>query len=520
MTGHDERRREADAERALVGVCLFDGAAFKSVEDIVSPEHLVEARNRAIYTACASVAARGETPDLVLVAAELEERGELTAAGGREYLVELVNETLSSSNVAAYARAVRAAAERIAVPERSGRASGPLKVVVLDAAAYTGLAGEIVSVIEPHTEADPAALLLQLLVAFGSIVGRRPHYLVESSKHHTNLYVVLVGRSSKARKGTSWDRTRALFAQIDDPWARECLQGGLSSGEGLLHAVRDGDDEDDPGVSDKRLCIIESEYAGLLRVMTREGNIISRICRDAWDRGDLRTMTRSCPLRATGAHVSIVGHITADELVRYLDRTEAANGFANRFLFAQVRRSKHLPHGGSLSDRDLLPLSRALAAAVGKAREIDRVQMDADTRVAWETVYESLAVERGGMFGAITARAEAQTIRLALIYALLDGAAQIQLQHLEAALAVWSYCEESAREIFGDRTGNALADRILDALRAATEPLSRTAISAVLGRHAGREQIELALDLLRQSGMARSSSVPTGGRSVERWEAL
>ena len=38
--------------------------------------------------------------------------------------------------------------------------------------AFHGLAGEFVKVLSPHTEADPAALLVQTLVAFGAAVGR------------------------------------------------------------------------------------------------------------------------------------------------------------------------------------------------------------------------------------------------------------------------------------------------------------------------------------------------------------
>src|ERR1700682_334186 len=109
----------------------------------------------------------------------------------------------------------------------------------------------------------------------------------------------------------------------------------------------------DYGVSDKRLIIIESEFAGALQVMKREGNILSRVLRDGWDRGNLATLTKNSPARATGACISIIGHITSTELKAYFDRTEMANGFGNRFLFACVRRAGLLPHGGTLSDTDV-----------------------------------------------------------------------------------------------------------------------------------------------------------------------
>jgi hypothetical protein len=174
-------------------------------------------------------------------------------------------------------------------------------------AAYHGLAGRVVRAIAPHTEADPAAILIQYLVAFGSVVGRGPYYAVEGDRHGPNLYAVIVGATAKGRKGTSWGRVREIFQRVDDPWASKRVLSGLSSGEGLIWAVRDPSDDDDPGVADKRLLVIEAEYASVLRVLDREGNRLSPVIRDAWDTGDLRTLTKTSPASATGAHISIIG---------------------------------------------------------------------------------------------------------------------------------------------------------------------------------------------------------------------
>jgi hypothetical protein len=70
-------------------------------------------------------------------------------------------------------------------------------------AVYHELLGEIVARIAPHTEADPVAILTQLLIAFGGAVGRGTHFQVEATRHHANEFMLLVGDSSKARKGSS-----------------------------------------------------------------------------------------------------------------------------------------------------------------------------------------------------------------------------------------------------------------------------------------------------------------------------
>lgn len=108
--------------------------------------------------------------------------------------------------------------------------------------AFHGLAGEIVRTIEPHSEADPAAILIQLLVAFGNAVDRGPHFKAEADRHNTNMFTILVGNTSKGRKGTAWGHVRSLFEQLDSEWAGRRIHGGLTSGEGLIWSVRDEGD--------------------------------------------------------------------------------------------------------------------------------------------------------------------------------------------------------------------------------------------------------------------------------------
>ena len=148
-----------------------------------------------------------------------------------------------------------------------------------------------------------------------------------------------------------------------------------------------------------------------------------------------------------------------------------------------------------------------------------QVRMDDEAHARWEEVYAELSEGRPGMLGAVTSRSEAQVVRLALVYALLDQSEVIGVDHLRAALAVWDYCDASARYIFGDALGDPVADTILEALRAAPDGLNRTEISGLFQRHKDEEQISRALTTLAQHGRARRKSEKTRGRPVERWYA-
>ncbi len=409
----------------------------------------------------------------------------------------------------------------------------------LDAVAYYGLAGDFVRTIAPHTEADPVALLAEFLVAFGNLIGRGPHFVAEADHHYTNLFAILVGVTAKGRKGSSWGQVRARVRIADTEWA-DRIQSGLSSGEGLIWTVRDpisrrepvkqkgrvtgyAEVEADPGAADKRLLVFEPELASTLRVLGREGNTLSAIIRQAWDSGELRVLTRNSPARATGAHISLIGHITADELRRYLDRTEAGNGFANRFLFLCVKRANVLPEGGALDTVDFAPLLRRLREAVDFARQLGEAELrrDAAARAWWREVYPELSEGKPGLLGAVTSRAEAQAMRLALVYALLDQSSEIQCPHLEAALSLCRYAEASARFIFGDALGDAVADALLFALRDEPGGMTRTRISAaIFGRNRSSEEIERALTTLSEQGLIRCEAEKTAGRTAQRWYAL
>lgn len=399
---------------------------------------------------------------------------------------------------------------------------------VIDDAAFYGLVGDVVSTIAPHTEADPVAILTQVLVMFGNVVGRSPYYQVEADQHHANLFCVLVGQSAKGRKGTSASRARSIMRLADEAWLNERHKGGLSSGEGLIAEVRDEVehwnpktqqfDIVDPGVADKRLMVAEAEFSSALAVMERPGSTLSSNVRKAWDGDKLSTLTRNSPLCSTDPHISVVGHITEDELRARINRTEAANGFANRFLFVAVRRSKYLPHGGSLDEAEALTLAERMKEAVGFAKRVGRVEMTDAARQLWESVYADLSAEQPGLLGAVTARAEAQTIRLALVYALLDRRDRIETQHLRAALAVWEFCEASAARAFGKLLGDPVADEMLVALRQACGAgMTRTAIRDLFGKHKTGDRINTALALLASKDLVRSSTASTGGRPVETW---
>ena len=404
----------------------------------------------------------------------------------------------------------------------------------LDPIALHGLAGEVVRLIEPHTEADPLALLVSFLSEFGTMLNRGPHLILDGSYHPLLFWPVLVGRSSKSRKGTASRRIEALLSLADGGWTRGDCKGTLSSGEGLAFAVRDAQFKEEPvkqsgkptgdmqtictdsGVEDKRLFLVQAEFGAVLKIMAREGNSLSGVLRDAWDGLTLAPMTKANRVRATNPHIGLVAHVTQDELLRNLTNTETVNGFGNRFVWFVVRRSKELPFPGSPSESDISELAREIRQVLPVARACGALTLSAQARDLWEERYHDLSADRPGMAGALLGRAEAQVMRLSGLYAVLDGQSMIDLIHLQAAVALWEHAEASTRLIFGDSLGDPVADTMLGAIRANGERTDSD-LSDLFGRHKRAAELERAKGALLHAGLAHPVTINTDGRPRFVW---
>ena len=407
-------------------------------------------------------------------------------------------------------------------PEPSGALSLPVPAdwpAPPQPAVYHGLAGEIVNTIAPETEADPVAILSQLLVAFGAAVGRGAWFQVEATRHHANEFLVLIGDSARARKGSSWDHVHRLIGGADPAITARILTG-LSSGEGLIWSVRDPAGQD-PGSGDRRLLVIEPEFVSVLKAVSREISTLSPTLRSAWDGRPLAILTRTAPARATDAHISVIGHITATELRHHVNPVELANGLLNRFLLLGCRRVRLLPEGGDPDPLKRTGLDRRLTTTLSTAQRAGQLRLSARARHTWADAYQRLAQPQAGIAGAISARAEAHTIRLALLYTLLDNTRQIQPAHLTAALALWDYVQRSATWALERTAGDPLARQIHAALdHALPDGLTRTQLRDLLHRNPTTQQLDQALAALAHDGKITSQRVLTAGRPAQLWTAV
>jgi Protein of unknown function (DUF3987) len=247
----------------------------------------------------------------------------------------------------------------------------------------------------------------------------------------------------------------------------------------------------------------------------------------AWDNPKvLYNAAKHSPLKATGAHVSLIGHVTKDELKACMKSVEHANGFGNRFVWVASRRTQKLPRPKWIAWREHPEIIKRLTAPVktfskDMACNGREMKFSQKSERVWDEFYESIDDNQSGTTGNLLGRAEAHVLRFSMIYAALDNKALIEPAHLRAAIAFWNYCAASVRYIFGESTGNPMADKILWELKRRKGGMTKTEMQIeVFNRHAPSTDLNQALSELRRNGAATfEPEKAANNKLIERWFA-
>jgi hypothetical protein len=420
-------------------------------------------------------------------------------------------------------------------PALAGKPLGPAWPE-LDWAAGHGLAGDFVKMWDPHTEAYPAAVLHLFLATAGCWFG--PGYWIAggNTRHTPKVWPIIVGDSSVGAKGTAVSVVRSFWRDFDKRFADMHTANGLSTGEGLIRAVRDASGEDptepgfDEGVNDKRLWVDAPEFVGVLDKSRREGNSLSSLLREAYDDQILQSMTSGSPLKSTGSHIVITPQITPAELVAKLTSTDVANGLANRFMLVCSKMSKTLPEGS----RPTLEQLRAFGDRLDEVRRVNfkdsrggqhELTRTEAARDLWVAEYhrrfgERRADESESPVKSLLARWHANSARLSVTYALLDGQLQVDESHVRAALAAWDYVEDSTRWVFGSEAGDRDLGRLMEYINEQVDGRSRKEISVELfQRHKTAKELDGVIAKLLNRGDYEVVQVKPegGGRPTTRY---
>ncbi|WP_326945438.1 YfjI family protein [Amycolatopsis sp. NBC_01307] len=352
-----------------------------------------------------------------------------------------------------------AAAEAFTVAE-IGRARAALPAI--DPAVFDCYLGGLVESVADYTEGDPVNVLASLLCFAGVHLGQGPHVRAGDDLHPLLVWPLVIGRTNSGRKGAGWSSARRLAVAAAPDFMVTNQRSGLTSGEGLANLFTDTPEEstenDDPAArgkrraggrlppGDRRLLVVEPEWAGVMERMRREGNSLSATLRAGWEGGDLSTLAVTARV-APESHVGILGHITPEEFRAKVSASDLAGGTYNRFLPVMVSRARFLPGGQGAPDMLVKGIGAELAERLDQGGQLGAIGFTAAGNELWRRLYVEFGTDTGDVPAVeqFISRAAPYCLRIAAIHTALDGATAIDTRHLLSAAALVRYSIASAR---------------------------------------------------------------------------
>jgi hypothetical protein len=400
--------------------------------------------------------------------------------------------------------------------EERTKSAGP-PVPSADPVMFAGVLGEITAAAVPTTEADPVGIFASLLAGTGALIGPGPHVRVGNISHPLLIWPLLLGRTGSGRKGEA-TTTSEIFLRMAKVASFEGITvSGLSSGEGLIERIKDGETED------KRLLVIETEFTSVMARSRREGSTLAAVQRQAWDGRALSVLNRH-QLKASASHVAIIGHITPREFRLRLAESDLAGGTYNRYLPLYVERTRLLPIPPGVEDEIKYKLGTRLSSAIDRAEGVTSIQIDSVARELWsDELYPELAGadDEDHAEAEFTRRAAPYCLRIAGLLAALEGRQLIRAGDLTPAAALVRYSIASARFVLDRQARDPRLDRIKRAVDGAGDSgLTRSAISGLFSRNLTKEVLGELLTQLTADGEYEETRLATRGRPAETYRRV
>jgi len=380
----------------------------------------------------------------------------------------------------------------------------------LSPAVWRGVVADYRDMLECTTEAPDAYHLFTFLTCVGSLIGRRAYINYAGFPLYANLYTAIVGPTGEGRKTTSLRHAERAVKNVDGSWQ---ILKGISSAEGLLAQLADpwanergnGGVPDQGGTGDKRLLLCLSELSTLLKKAQQKGvsNIVPLLTECFDCPSELHLPTRNDPLVVTAPYVSLIAASTPSWLEDLQDR-DILGGFGNRFIYILGQKKKPIPFPDPPNNDLGQKVEAHLCDMLAWLPDEMEVELHESAKHLWRDFYtrwRSLAWS-DEVVAAIVQRIPDITLKIALIYALLEKQSVITEEILSAAIEAGGYAVASAQRIFSEfhtSRSSTLEKRVVDVL--AKGPQKYGDLHRAVGGRYSTQELQPVLEALKKAGI-------------------
>jgi hypothetical protein len=359
-----------------------------------------------------------------------------------------------------------------------------------------------------NSEASEIAVTLNVLAYLSAYIGREKITCDWGDfSLDTRPSLLLVGDTGSG-KGISETLVKTVFNKYSEKTGDKprLIRSGLNSGEGLIHVLRDYDEDSGLGNKDKRVLAIDSEFAKVLTVCNREGSTLSSTLRNLHDGEDLDSTTKNDQFKCTRPHSVMMGHITKPELLSKIKSVDMANGFLNRFMICNMKLEKYQP----------IPKRTPDDVKNGLVNELEIIMrfVDEEPVMTWTEDFENRYDNLYGLFKnpnatekkkQLLTRTTKYVLMVSMLFAIMERKKEISINHLNAALHIIRYWWASIGYIFSTgeqeaefKKHNEIADKIYNLILEKRQ-CTKNDIVNLFNRKVVSQDIDSALKLLLES---------------------
>lgn len=359
--------------------------------------------------------------------------------------------------------------------------------------AIIGWLREYVDLVEPTTESSESFHAACALTVIGACIGKRVGIFHASNAIYANFYTLLIGRSGHSRKDTTIGRALSLPMLAPPPGQPLVTIGApfrvvrdISSAEGLIAMLK----------RNSNLLLYATEFAKVMNNATRESTrSIAPTLIEAFDTpATIQNNTKANieandPQEARNPYVSILTGVQPRTLARLIGEEEQYSGFLNRWLLVVGGGTGPRPDPPDFDTVAGWHLIRRAMRAIQSYPDPTLLRFSPGAVERWTDWYIASYPDgsRSEQEDAMSVRLGTLVKKVALVYAVLDQAAEIGREHLCAAIALidWSWSHtRGLLPTFGEHLDAKLARLIVEALKR-RGPTHRRKVQQLVGRSSG-----------------------------------
>ena len=363
------------------------------------------------------------------------------------------------------------------------------------------LCNEYIDIMTDVTEAPASYHFFTFMTVVGMSLNRNVYVKLGLDRVYPNLWTMIVGQTGRARKSSTIKKGRDLLFRIAPDIQ---ILSSMATWEGLLLAM--SRKEEEPDLKCEKTIVCMSEFDSLLKRSRNEAiaHLIPNLC-DLYDcPDDAKNSTKGSPIVVKNPFLSIIAGIQPEILEKSFQAGDVNGGFAGRFIYVYDVSDKEIPFPIWNKQTEYNVLIQNLAYIKSKNCVEKEITMYSAFRTIWDAFYHEYRTPNGdpALLLQLNDRMQNHVLKMAMIFAVLDGESEIKEYHLTDAINIGYWLMNNNRKLFGmlgASDAEKLEQKILDLI--ANDVNNRRNIYKSLGGRVTARDFQYAIDGLIKAGI-------------------